>query len=274
LPSIGHGGKRSDWWNLSVDVNEDPVGLAARTGVAFTLIAALFAFALDACSKTCRVSSDCASDQLCGPDGVCVARPPSMPPPYIPHDAGTMDAKTSTTNTRDGSTADASDGGLNDSGPIDAGPIDAAFQLTSTAFMDNGKIPVMNSGQGANLQPELAWTNAPQAASFAVVLIDTTIDYVHWVAFDIPSTTNMLAEGASNNSMLPPGTMQAMAYLGMTYHGPNPPAGETHSYQFRVYALRAPTVAFNASDPIRDAQLTLAFSPYLLGLAALHGTFP
>jgi Raf kinase inhibitor-like YbhB/YbcL family protein len=165
--------------------------------------------------------------------------------------------------------------------PMDAAPrMDAAapdsgppppFVLTSSAFMNGGAIPAANSCRGVDIQPEVAWTGAPpQTMSFAVVLIDDTIHYVHWVAYNIPPNIAELPEGASTRGQLPPGTMEAHAY-GTRYRGPCP--NSTHTYQFRVYALDQPMITFTASDPIGEAQLRAAFGNRALGVATMTGTF-
>lgn len=143
--------------------------------------------------------------------------------------------------------------------------------LTSDSFMDGDAISARHSCRGEDLQPQLSWVNAPaETMSFAIVLIDLSIDYVHWVAYDVPPDTSDLPEGASNYGQLPPGTLEARAY-GTSYRGPCPTS--THMYSFRIYALDQPMTAFTAVNPIRDADLSAAFDAHTLARATLTGTF-
>ena len=149
---------------------------------------------------------------------------------------------------------------------------DADLVLTSPAFEHDGVIPDRHACAGADLQPELDWSGVPAGTqSFAVALIDESIDYVHWVAYDIPGDTTTLAEGASDDGTLPAGTQQAEGYGGTEYHGPCP--GEQHTYSFHLFALGQPHVAFGASDPITTSDVDDAFGPHSIDEAVLTGTF-
>ncbi len=92
--------------------------------------------------------------------------------------------------------------------------------------------------------------------SFALVMIDDSIDFVHWVAFDLPPETTSLPEGASDQGLLPAGTREANAYC-VQYCGPCPP--NTHTYTFRLYALDVPMIDFSYSGSFGDAELGAAF---------------
>src|SRR5688572_27125499 len=99
------------------------------------------------------------------------------------------------------------DSGEVDSGEHDAGePAEAGFPdampedagvemlvLESAAFSEGGAIPEAHSCRGVDLQPELHWTGVPATAqSLALVLIDDSIDFVHWIAYNLPPATASL----------------------------------------------------------------------------------
>jgi Raf kinase inhibitor-like YbhB/YbcL family protein len=147
------------------------------------------------------------------------------------------------------------------------------FTLTSTSIVDGQPFPVTNTCTGSDVQPSLSWTGVPSnTQSFAVVLIDTQIDYVHWVLYNIPASTTMLPTSASNFGHLPTGSSEAMAFC-THYCGPCPPMGSTHTYEFRAYALDTPSIVFAAADPIRNAALMAAFDAHTITKAKISATY-
>lgn len=175
--------------------------------------------------------------------------------------------------------------GAPDSGPVDMGPADLGepdlgppdmgmqgpLTLTSPALANGGVIPDRHACAGADLQPELNWQGVPPGTqSFALVMIDDTIDFVHWVAYNIPPTTTSLAEATSDMGQLPKGTVEANAFC-QRYCGPCPP--NMHQYTFRLYALDVPSVNFPFSGFIQDANIQTAFGASTLESATLTGTF-
>jgi Raf kinase inhibitor-like YbhB/YbcL family protein len=117
----------------------------------------------------------------------------------------------------------------------------AGFAVTSPGLTDGGPLPVSgaqpNCGGGQSVSPALVWTNVPSGvASFAIVLYDPDANFVHWVAYGIPSGATSVAAGF--------GTQSPLAYTGGAngvgmpmFFGYCPPAGDTpHHYTFTVYA--------------------------------------
>ncbi len=154
----------------------------------------------------------------------------------------------------------------------DAAPEPMGFRLTSTAFADGDPIPARHTCFGEDLQPPLEWFDAPaRTKSFAVVLIDESFDFVHYIAHDIPFDVTALPEGASDEGGLPEPAREVDAYGGGPFHGPCPPEGP-NTYAFRVYALDRREVEFAASGRLSDADLESAFGPHSLGMAVMRGT--
>ena len=124
-------------------------------------------------------------------------------------------------------------------------PMSALLNLSSSAFGANTPIPPKYTCEGANVSPPLAWSGAPsKAKSFALIVEDPdapdpakpTRVVTHWVAYNIPGTTSVLAENASKSGM-PTGSAQGLNEGSKpVYMGPCPPIG-SHRYFFKLYAL-------------------------------------
>jgi hypothetical protein len=165
------------------------------------------------------------------------------------------------------------------SSPDAAGPPDAAptFALTSTAFAEGGVIPDMNSCQGANVSPALAWAGGPAAQSYALVFTDVTdmdAPFIHSAIWDIPGSVMELPENVEKvaEPSVPAGSKQPLAYNGTTrgYLGPCP--GSMHTYQFVIYALPVnPTPDLTLAST--RAQVEAKVQELALDTASLSGTF-
>ncbi len=132
------------------------------------------------------------------------------------------------------------------------------FEISSSAFVPNAEIPVQYSCEGTNVSPPLDWAGVPDGTqSLALTVDDPDSDppgWVHWVVYNIPSSSTGLPEGLAAEPTLPDGTLQGTnsfalyADEGQTfpsgapinlvgYDGPCP--GDTHRYVFTLYALDA-----------------------------------
>jgi Raf kinase inhibitor-like YbhB/YbcL family protein len=98
--------------------------------------------------------------------------------------------------------------------------------------------------RGSKPSPALSWTPGPTGTkSYAIVFKDITpgfsMNFMHWVIYDIPAATTSLPMGVPTEAML---TAPAMAkqpnnYSGAPgYIGPGAPSG-TNMYRFTIYAL-------------------------------------
>ena len=91
------------------------------------------------------------------------------------------------------------------------GPPRPVLSVRSPAWADGGEVPMHNAGRGENKSPEFEFhwslgnnpTAAPEALqTYAIIFHDienssnkTTVDTLHWSAFNIPGTTKTLARG-------------------------------------------------------------------------------
>jgi hypothetical protein len=154
----------------------------------------------------------------------------------------------------------------------------ALLNLSSTAFGANAPIPPKYTCEGANVSPPLAWSGAPATArSFALIVEDPdapdpakpTRVVTHWVAYNIPGTTSVLAENASKSGM-PAGSAQGSNEQNKpAYMGPCPPIG-SHRYFFKLYALD--TVLTGLKNP-KKADVQQAMQTHVVDSAQLIGTY-
>ena len=72
----------------------------------------------------------------------------------------------------------------------------STMQLTSSAFETGNVIPTQHTGEGDDVSPALAWTDAPEGTqSFAIICHDPDAPlvtpgrygFVHWVLYNIPA---------------------------------------------------------------------------------------
>jgi Raf kinase inhibitor-like YbhB/YbcL family protein len=124
---------------------------------------------------------------------------------------------------------------------VDAGTI-AALTITSSSFPDGGVIPSKVTCDGGDVSPQLT-VSAPPAGARSLALIVEDPDapvgsFVHWLAFNLPTTLRDLPEGASAHSETMQGAVQGKNDFDKTgYGGPCPPGSKPHHYIFRIYAL-------------------------------------
>jgi Raf kinase inhibitor-like YbhB/YbcL family protein len=172
-----------------------------------------------------------------------------------------------------------------------AAPPRAVFSVTSTAWQDGGEVPMTNAGRGENKSPafEFHWTMGPNPTAapdnlqtYAVIFHDlenstnkTTVDTLHWTAFNIPGTAKGLSEGLGRGD-LPDGTRNGPGIMsrGGTqpggYFGPGAGPGPIHHYVFEFYALD--TKLDLPASTTRD-ELLKAMDGHVIGKAAWFGRF-
>ena len=164
------------------------------------------------------------------------------------------------------------------------------LSVTSPAWPDGGEVPMRNAGRGENKSPafEFHWTLGPNPGmppeglqTYAVVFHDienssnkTTVDTLHWAAFNIPGTAKGLPEGLAAGD-LPDGTRNGPGIGGRggnppVYFGPGAGPGPFHHYVFEFYALD--TKLDLPANVARD-DLMKAMDGHVLGKAAYVGRF-
>jgi Raf kinase inhibitor-like YbhB/YbcL family protein len=150
------------------------------------------------------------------------------------------------------------------------------MKISSPAFAPNGSIPRDHTCEGKDLSPALEWTGVPPNAKSLALIVDDPdapdpqapkMVYVHWVLYDLPPTSNGIAEGAKQ---LPAGTRQGKNdWKRVGYGGPCPPIGR-HRYFFKLYALDA--LLGDLREPT-NKQLEEAMHGHVIEHTALVGTY-
>ena len=150
--------------------------------------------------------------------------------------------------------------------------------VTSSKLTHEGSIPSLYTCQGKDLSPPLAFAGAPAGTKSLALIVDDPdapdpkapkMTWVHWVLYNLPSTTTELPE-AVKPTALPAGTKQGKNDWKRTgYGGPCPPIGR-HRYFFKLFALD--TVLPDLKEPTK-AQLEAAMKGHVLGQGTLMGTY-
>lgn len=144
-----------------------------------------------------------------------------------------------------------------------------SLSLTSSAFSNNGTIPREFSCKGRNVNPPLSISGVPASAkSLTLIMHDPDApngDFVHWLVWDIPATTEKV-----NTDSSPVGATLGTNGTGRTgYLGPCPPSG-THRYIFELYAVDK---ILGLKPGANHSQLGAALAGHILAQHNLIGTF-
>lgn len=119
--------------------------------------------------------------------------------------------------------------------PEDDNMLSETLIVTSSAFENNGAIPVKYTCDGENINPALEVKGIPsEAVSLLLIMDDPDAPmgtFTHWVVWNIATDPQI-----DENSI--PGVEGKNSADQVSYIGPCPPSG-THIYFFKVYALDA-----------------------------------
>lgn len=148
--------------------------------------------------------------------------------------------------------------------------------LTSSAFLHEGEIPRLYTGEGRDISPPLTWTGIPALAKSLVLIVDDPDapdpkapkrTWVHWLLYNLPVTLSGLREAEQT---LPAGTLEGINDWQRTgYGGPNPPIGR-HRYFHKLYALDV--VLPDLNNPTK-LKLEQSLAGHILAEALLIGTY-
>ncbi len=131
------------------------------------------------------------------------------------------------------------------------------FTLNIPGFANGGPIPAKFTCEGANVSPELRWSDAPaNTRSYALIMDDPDAPagtFTHWVLFDVPAERSSLAEGAGTV-----GVAGKNDFGRAGYGGPCPPRGHgPHRYTFTLYALDIASLKLKAGAGRREMEAAL-----------------
>ena len=148
----------------------------------------------------------------------------------------------------------------------------ANLQLTSAAFSQGDEIPQKFGYKNGNTSPPLTISGIPAEAKSLTLIMDEPDAmgavgkvWVHWVVWNIDSTTTEIAE-----STVPNGAIEGMTDFGeVGYGGPAPP-DKRHTYVFKLYALDS---IFDLSSESTKTGVEKAMEGHILSQATLEGTY-
>jgi len=148
--------------------------------------------------------------------------------------------------------------------------------LNTPAFVNEGLIPELYTGYGADVSPELCLSNIDEKArSIAVIMDDLDHPirpgYNHWVIWNIPVMTTIpsnIPHGETIECL--PGAVQGRGYGKHRYAGPKPPFNWSHRYLFSVFVLDCTLELPSAS---RKRDLVKAMNGHIVQQASLAGHY-
>ena len=149
------------------------------------------------------------------------------------------------------------------------------FSIFSSSFSQGGEIPRKFTCDGADVSPELSWTDAPVGTqSFALIADDPDAPvgiWTHWVLYDLPAQATGLPEGVSKVDEVPSGGRQGRNdFRKIGYGGPCPPPGKPHRYFFKLYALDG---MLNLKPGSSKQEVEQAMQNHILSRAELMGKY-
>jgi Raf kinase inhibitor-like YbhB/YbcL family protein len=161
-------------------------------------------------------------------------------------------------------------GGPGEQAPADGGSGSAVgtIAVISGAVLDNGSIPAGYGCRGLGTPMTVSWRGEPgRTRSVVLILEDPDAPggvFTHWLLYNIPPGTL----NAGNESI--PGAVTGLNSAGRAaYFPPCPPAGESHRYLFRVYAL---DTRLDPQQPGREAVMR-AMSGHVLATGSAGGMY-
>lgn len=147
------------------------------------------------------------------------------------------------------------------------------MELTSHAFVHEGKIPSKYTCDGADISPPLSISGVPEGTkSLALIMDDPDVPknlredgmWVHWVVYNIDPILPFIAEGEQPKGEAGTGTEGKQVY-----RGPAPPDRE-HRYFFKLYALDCKLPLLPGAT---KEQLLSAMEGHILAEATLMGRY-
>jgi hypothetical protein len=143
--------------------------------------------------------------------------------------------------------------------------VDVPFTLV-TPWVDGAMIPDRNTCADVGVSPAMTWSNVPPGTvELAVSVVDPDAgSFVHWIVYGISPVAPGLNEGR-----LPEATFEWPNSSGQAeWFAPCPPAGETHTYQFTVYALNQ---QLEAADDAPATEVLSILDATTIGRSSVSG---
>lgn len=143
------------------------------------------------------------------------------------------------------------------------------LRIVCPQFDNNGSIPLTYTCDGANINPELKFSDIPDGTKELVLIIEDpdapTGLWIHWMVWNINSRINIIPENS-----FPKDAIQGTNSFGENkYSGPCPPFGE-HRYFFKLYALNTNLLLDLSAT---KEQLEKAMEGHIIEKAELMGLY-
>lgn len=150
-----------------------------------------------------------------------------------------------------------------------------SFKLSSPSFSNGGNIEKKFTCDGADVSPQLVWSEAPSGAKALALLLDDPDapvgNWNHWAMWNVPVTSRGVPEGLSKNARLPDGSEQGRNdFRKLGYNGPCPPPGKPHRYYFKLYAL---DTKLELKSDASKKELEMAMKGHVLATAEWMGRY-
>ncbi len=152
------------------------------------------------------------------------------------------------------------------------------LELSSRAFVFNGRLPVRFTADGEGVSPPLSWEGVPREAETLAMIVEdadspTPHPLVHAIVVGLPARGGSLDEGALNSPNHVGAGVEAgqNSFFQQAWLPPDPPRGHgEHRYVFQVYALRGGAPFSNAPGRREFIQAILERA---LAVGCLIGTY-
>lgn len=143
-----------------------------------------------------------------------------------------------------------------------------SLKITSSAFSNNGNIPMKYTCEGEQISPPLDITGIPAGTkSLALIVHDPDAPmkggFTHWVVWNMDPSTTLIPEAFKSGEQGLNGA-QKTGYIAMC-----PPTG-THHYHFIVYALNT---KLDISKQTGKSGLEKAMKGHILAQGELVGLY-
>jgi len=140
------------------------------------------------------------------------------------------------------------------------------LKVSSSAFKNEGMIPLKYTCEGSNVNPPLNVEHIPEDAKCLALIVEDPDAlmgvWIHWVVWNIPVTHHIKENGIH-------GIEGINDFQQLHYGGPCPPSG-THRYVFKVYALDS---LLDLPANTKKNQIEKAISEHIIGFGELIGLY-
>ena len=149
------------------------------------------------------------------------------------------------------------------------------LDIKSTAFGEGNSIPKQYTCDGADISPQLSWSQPPEGTGSMVLICDDPDapmgTWVHWVLYGLSPDTLEISENIPDDKEVLGGAKHGVNdFHKYGYGGPCPPGG-THHYFFKLYAVDTEVVDL---DPgATKDEVLVAIKGHVLAEGQLMGRY-